>query len=72
MEESQRAHTLNEAAKASQKFMEDVMALPVGQERIDFLRSVDPTTSRKLAVHKIRNGILQANGGKPPKMASPK
>ena len=72
MDESQRGHALNEAARASQKFMQDAMALPPGQDRIDFLRSVDPATSRKLAMHKIWSGVLQANGGKPPKMASPK
>ena len=70
MDESQRDHTLKEAAQASNEFMQQVMALPMGQERIDFLRSVDPETSRKLAMHKLWEGMLQANGGKPPKMAT--
>lgn len=70
MDEGQRNHTLKEAAQASNEFMQQVMALPMGQERIDFLRSVDPETSRKLAMHKLWEGMLQANGGKPPKMAT--
>ena len=68
MDEDQRNCTLKEASDASLKFMQEVMALPMGQERIDFLRSVDPETSRKLAMHKLWEGMLQANGGKPPKI----
>jgi hypothetical protein len=72
MDEDERNHTLNEAAEASRKFMEEVMALPMGQERIDFVRSVDAATQRKLAMHKLWNGMLQANGGKPPKIVPQK
>jgi len=72
MDEPERARVLDEAARASRKFTEEAMALPPGQDRIDFLRSVDPATSRKLLMHKIWSGMLQANGGKPPKMASAK
>ena len=72
MDEDKRNHALWEASEASSKFMKEVMALPMGQERIDYLRSIDPLTSRKLAMHKLWEGMLQANGGKPPKMAPPK
>ena len=69
MDEDQRNETLKEAAQVSKDFMQEVLALPM-QERIDFLRSVDPETSRKLAMHKLWEGMLQANGGKPPKIAA--
>ncbi len=69
MDEGQRNHTLQEAAQVSNDFMQELMALPM-QERVNFLRSVDPETSRKLAMHKLWEGMLQTNGGKPPKMAS--
>lgn len=72
MDPDERKHTLDESARVSRRFMEEVMALPMGKERIDFLRSVDPKTSRQLAMHKLWNGMLQANGGKPPTMVSQK
>ena len=72
LEEDERNLKLKEAAEVSREFMEEVMALPTGQERIDFLRGVDPTTSRQLAMHKLWAGMLQANGGQPPKMATQK
>jgi hypothetical protein len=68
MDEDERNHTLDEAVEASQRFMKEVMALPMGQERVDFVRNVDAATQRKLAMHKVWNGMLQANGGMPPNM----
>jgi len=70
MAEDQRNDALKDAAEESQKFMKECMALPMGQERINFLRSIDAETSRKLAMHKLWEGMLQANGGKPPKMVA--
>jgi len=72
MDEDEREHTLKEAAEASRIFMEEAMALPMGQERIDYLRSIDAATSRKLAMYKLWDGMLRANGGKPPKMVPQK
>ncbi|VEU45323.1 unnamed protein product [Pseudo-nitzschia multistriata] len=72
MDEAEREDKLREAGDASRKFTEEAMALPPGKERIDFLRSMDPATSRHLAMHKLWHGMLQANGGKPPKMAARK
>ncbi len=69
MAEDQRNDVLKEAAEESRKFMKECMELPL-QQRIDFLRSVDPETSRKLAMHKLWEGMLQANGGKPPTMVA--
>jgi hypothetical protein len=68
--EHERNNKLEEAEQASQEFMKKVVALPPGQERIDFLRSVDPHTSRRLAMHKLWKGMLEVNGGKPPQLAS--
>ena len=72
MDPDERERTLEEAGRASRSFTEAVMALPMGKERIDFLRSVDPKTSRQLAIHKLWNGMLQANGGRPPTMVAQK
>mmetsp|Transcript_25890 Transcript_25890/g.60942 ORF Transcript_25890/g.60942 Transcript_25890/m.60942 type:complete len:429 (+) Transcript_25890:139-1425(+) len=72
MSEEERTDKLNQAAEASRKFMEEAMALPPGQERVDFLRGMDATTSRQLAMHKLWTGMLQANGGQPPKIVRQK
>jgi len=72
MSEEERTDKLNQAAKASRKFMEEAMALPPGQERVDFLRGMDATTARQLAMHKLWTGMLQANGGQPPKIVRQK
>mmetsp|Transcript_25169 Transcript_25169/g.53492 ORF Transcript_25169/g.53492 Transcript_25169/m.53492 type:complete len:343 (-) Transcript_25169:674-1702(-) len=72
MDEEERNHKLKEAAEVGRKFMEEAMALPPGQERIEFLRGIDATTSRQLAMHKLWAGMLQANGGQPPKMVARK
>jgi len=66
MDEHQRNNELKEAEEVSNEFMKQVMELSPGQERIDFLRRVDPVTSTQLAIHKLWNGVLKANGGKPP------
>lgn len=68
--EHERNNRLQEAEVVSQKFMQEVIALPPGPDRLAFLQSVDPTTSRQLAMHKLWNGMLQANGGKLPKLAA--
>jgi hypothetical protein len=66
MGEDDRRGRLEEAAKVSEDFMNRVMALPPGRERIDFLMSVDLTTSKQLAMHKLWSSMLQSNGGQPP------
>mmetsp|Transcript_60260 Transcript_60260/g.67406 ORF Transcript_60260/g.67406 Transcript_60260/m.67406 type:complete len:460 (+) Transcript_60260:144-1523(+) len=73
MDEHQRNNELKEAEEVSNEFMKQVMELSPGQERIDFLRRVDPVTSTQLAIHKLWNGVLKANDGKPPQtVAAPK
>jgi hypothetical protein len=68
--EHERNNRLEEAERVSQEFTTQVMTLPPGPDRIAFLQSVDPLTSRQLAMHKLWKGMLQANGGKAPQMAS--
>ena len=70
MDEHERNNKLKEAAEISKEFMEQVLALSPGSERIDFLRGVDPITSRQLAIHKLWTGMVQANGGQQPQMAT--
>jgi hypothetical protein len=72
MDEHERNNKLKEAAEISREFMEQVLALSPGSERIDFLRGVDPITSRQLAIHKLWTGMVQANGGQQPQMATKK
>jgi hypothetical protein len=70
MSEHERNDQLQEAERVSEEFMKRAMQLPPGQERIDFLRSIDPHTSKQLAMHNLWKGTLDANGGRPPKMVS--
>jgi hypothetical protein len=70
MDEHERNNKLKEAAEISKEFMEQVLALSPGSERIDFLRGIDPITSRQLAIHKLWTGMVQANGGQQPQMAT--
>jgi hypothetical protein len=69
LSEDQRNVRLEEAKRASDKFIQQVMTLPAGRERITFLQSVDSHTSRLLATHKLWTSMLATNGGKlPPNM----
>lgn len=67
MKERDRDHLLEQAAQISQDFLQHASSLAPGPERISFLRSVDPETSRLLAMHKLWSTMLEQNGGKPPK-----
>lgn len=53
MPEEQRYRLLNEAKLASEEFLKNTLALPPGEKRIAYLQSVDPRTSRLLAIHKL-------------------
>ena len=66
--EEDRAAQLEVAKNAHEDFMRRAMSLPVGQERISFLTSVDPETQRLLVMHKIWTKMLAENDGKPPVM----
>lgn len=67
--ESERTLKLEEAKLASDTFLKEAMSLPAGAERIRFLQSIDSQTQQLLAMHKLWNGLLAENGGKPPSMA---
>ncbi|KAG7352377.1 hypothetical protein IV203_008425 [Nitzschia inconspicua] len=67
--EHERNNRLEEAERTSQDFVKEVMTLRPGSDRIAFLRTVDPHTSRQLAMHKIWKDMIQANGGRPPMLA---
>jgi hypothetical protein len=69
LRERDRNSKLDEAKAASEDFLKTVMSLPPGQDRVAFLQSIDPHTSRLLAMHKLWTSMLAANGGMPPKMA---
>lgn len=60
MTEDQRKLQLDEAKRVSDEFLKKTMALPPGRERIAHLQSVDPRTSRLLAIHKLWPSV-QAN-----------
>jgi hypothetical protein len=67
MNEQDRDQLLEQAAQVSHDFLQQATNLPPGQERISFLRSINPETSRLLAMHKLwSTTMLEQNGGKPP------
>lgn len=67
MKEIDRDHLLEQAAQVTQDFLQQASSLPPGPERISFLQSIDPQTSRLLAMHKL----WQQNGDKPLQTAPP-
>jgi hypothetical protein len=60
MTEEQRNRQLDEAKLASEEFLKNTLALPPGRERIAYLQSVDPRTSRLLAIHKLWPSVQSA------------
>jgi hypothetical protein len=65
MKEHDRDHLLEQATKVTQDFLQHASSLTPGPERISFLQSVDPETSRLLAMHKLWS--TQQNGDKAPR-----
>ena len=59
MNENERKNIVKDAEEVSTRFLEQIMELSPGVERIDFLRNADPDTSRKLAIHKLWTGMVQ-------------
>jgi hypothetical protein len=53
MTEEQRIRKLEEARVASENFVATTLSFPPGPERIAYLQSMDPQTSRLLAMHKL-------------------
>ena len=61
MEEEERKVRLAEADRASKDFIQEVMSKPPGPERIQALRSVDESTQRLLAMHKLWEAHVAAS-----------
>ena len=51
--EQERDKQLDRAKQCSDEFLRSISQLPPGPERVVFLQSVDPETSRLLALHKL-------------------
>jgi len=68
MRDEERDAKLQQAREASQSVLQKAMQLPPGPERIAVLTSVTPETQRLMAMHKVWDGMLAANGGVPPKL----
>jgi hypothetical protein len=61
MTEEQRNQQLWEAEQATEEFLQNTLALPPGMERIAYLQSVDPHTSKLLAIHKLWQTVQQSS-----------
>mmetsp|Transcript_17484 Transcript_17484/g.37919 ORF Transcript_17484/g.37919 Transcript_17484/m.37919 type:complete len:419 (-) Transcript_17484:51-1307(-) len=53
MNEDERNKVLDEAGEAHLLFLKKMSELPIGEERLNFLQSIDSETQRKLAIHKL-------------------
>ena len=53
MNEDERNEVLDEASEAHLLFLKRMSELPIGEERLNFLQSIDSDTQRKLAIHKL-------------------
>ena len=66
MNVEERKERLAHAAQVSNDLMRHALDQPPGPERIEFLRSIPESTQRLMAMHKIWEGVVAANGGKEP------
>jgi len=71
MRDEEREAKLEQAREATRTVLQKAMQFPPGPERVAVLTSVDPATQRLMAMHKLWDTMLAANGGVPPKMHSP-
>ena len=53
MDEVKRQSFLDRAKQVSDDFLRTVMELPPGQERVEYLRTVDPETSKLMTMYKL-------------------
>ena len=53
MDEIEREKLLAEARDAHLSFLKQVSELPIGEERLHYLQSIDSDTQRLLAIHKL-------------------
>jgi len=66
MDEQDRDANLQAAKEAHDAFLQGALELPMGPERVEYLRSVDPNTQRLLVMHKLWSSFLADNGGVAP------
>jgi hypothetical protein len=66
LRDGDRHERLVQAKEAADDFRQKALEIPMGTERVAFLRSVDPRTQRLLLMHKIWEGVVASNGGKEP------
>lgn len=66
MRDEQREETLKRAKARVDEFLQNVLELPPGSERVHMLQSADAETQRYMAMHKVWEGVVASNGGKDP------
>jgi hypothetical protein len=66
MRDEERDIKLLRAKEIVDDVLQKAMQRPAGPERILFITSLDPATQRLMAMQKLWDGMLAANGGKPP------
>jgi hypothetical protein len=68
MEESERDDILATAKIAHDEFLAQVLEIPSGPDRVQFVTNIDPSVEKQLLMHKLWEKILAQNDGKPPTM----
>lgn len=66
MRDEEREVKLRSAQETVNKVLHTAMQIPAGSERVSYITSLDPATQRLMAMQKLWDGMLAANGGKPP------
>ena len=71
MDSSERNSMLEEARVAQEDLLKALAELTTGPERVAYMTtSLSQETQQLLLMHRIWQGLLDRNQGKPPKMAS--
>lgn len=66
LRDEEREMKLHQARLVVETILQRLTDIPVGPERVAFLRSMDPKTQRQMAMHKIWENLVASNGGKEP------
>lgn len=66
MEEEEREQMLLKAKKSHDSFMEKASKVPIGPERVQFLRTVSEDTQQMLLMHKLWEKMLAGHKGEAP------
>jgi hypothetical protein len=70
LRDEQRDEKLREANTIVDDVMQHILSLPIGSERISYISNLDPKTQRCMAMKKIWDAMLKANGNQPPTLQS--